>query len=53
MTIKDDRGNDVIAVRPIMALTLANDFRLTGGALAARFRSDLRARLKDWEAERY
>ncbi|MBD0329148.1 MAG: 2-oxo acid dehydrogenase subunit E2 [Thermoleophilia bacterium] len=46
--VEDEHGNDVIAVRPIMNLTLTYDHRLVDGALAGRFLRDLRARLEGW-----
>ena len=51
--IQDDRGADVIAIRPIMNLTLTYDHRLVDGALAGRFLRDLRERLETWGEERY
>ncbi|MEX0673290.1 MAG: dihydrolipoamide acetyltransferase family protein, partial [Gaiellaceae bacterium] len=51
--VQDDLGQDVIAIRPIMNLTLTYDHRLVDGALAGRFLRDLRERLQTWEAERY
>jgi pyruvate dehydrogenase E2 component (dihydrolipoyllysine-residue acetyltransferase) len=51
--IQDSRGADVIAVRPIMNLTLTYDHRLVDGALAGRFLRDLRERLETWPEERY
>ncbi len=51
--IQDDRGADVIAIRPIMNLTLTYDHRLVDGALAGRFLRDLRHRLETWGEERY
>jgi pyruvate dehydrogenase E2 component (dihydrolipoamide acetyltransferase) len=47
--IQDDRGEDVIAIRPIMNLTLTYDHRLVDGALAGRFLRDLRERLESWD----
>ena len=41
-------GEDVIAVRPIMNLTLTYDHRLVDGALAGRFLPDVRQRLESW-----
>jgi pyruvate dehydrogenase E2 component (dihydrolipoyllysine-residue acetyltransferase) len=51
--ISDDRGGDVIAIRPIMNLTLTYDHRLVDGALAGRFLHDLRERLETWEESNY
>ena len=50
--IQDARGADVIAVRPIMNLTLTYDHRLVDGALAGRFLRDLREKLETWPEER-
>jgi 2-oxoglutarate dehydrogenase E2 component (dihydrolipoamide succinyltransferase) len=51
--IQDDRGEDVIAIRPIMNLTLTYDHRLVDGALAGRFLRDLRERLETWSEDNY
>jgi 2-oxoglutarate dehydrogenase E2 component (dihydrolipoamide succinyltransferase) len=51
--IQDDRGGDVIAIRPIMNLTLTYDHRLVDGALAGRFLRDLRQRLETWDEDAY
>jgi 2-oxoglutarate dehydrogenase E2 component (dihydrolipoamide succinyltransferase) len=50
--VQDEHGQDVIAIRPIMNLTLTYDHRLVDGALAGRFLRDLRAKLEGWELER-
>jgi 2-oxoglutarate dehydrogenase E2 component (dihydrolipoamide succinyltransferase) len=46
--VQDDRGQDVIAIRPMMNLTLTYDHRLVDGALAGRFLRDLRDKLESW-----
>jgi 2-oxoglutarate dehydrogenase E2 component (dihydrolipoamide succinyltransferase) len=51
--IQDDRGGDVIAIRPIMNLTLTYDHRLVDGALAGRFLRDMRQRLEGWDESAY
>ncbi len=51
--IQDTRGADVIAVRPIMNVTLTYDHRLVDGALAGRFLRDLREKLETWPEEKY
>jgi 2-oxoglutarate dehydrogenase E2 component (dihydrolipoamide succinyltransferase) len=51
--IQDSRGADVIAIRPIMNLTLTYDHRLVDGALAGRFLRDVRERLETWGEENY
>ena len=50
--IQDELGQDVIAIRPIMNLTLTYDHRLVDGALAGRFLRDLRERLESWDESR-
>jgi pyruvate dehydrogenase E2 component (dihydrolipoyllysine-residue acetyltransferase) len=47
--VQDALGEDVIAIRPIMNLTLTYDHRLVDGALAGRFLRDLRERLQSWD----
>jgi pyruvate dehydrogenase E2 component (dihydrolipoamide acetyltransferase) len=51
--VQDDRGQDVIAIRPIMNLTLTYDHRLIDGALAGRFLRDLRQKLESWGESDY
>jgi pyruvate dehydrogenase E2 component (dihydrolipoamide acetyltransferase) len=51
--VEDEMGQDVIAVRPIMNLTLTYDHRLVDGALAGRFLRDLRERLETWDESAY
>jgi 2-oxoglutarate dehydrogenase E2 component (dihydrolipoamide succinyltransferase) len=51
--IQDDLGEDVIAIRPIMNLTLTYDHRLVDGALAGRFLRDLRHKLETWDEATY
>jgi pyruvate dehydrogenase E2 component (dihydrolipoyllysine-residue acetyltransferase) len=51
--VQDDMGEDVIAIRPIMNLTLTYDHRLVDGALAGRFLRDLRAKLESWDESAY
>jgi 2-oxoglutarate dehydrogenase E2 component (dihydrolipoamide succinyltransferase) len=51
--IQDELGNDVIAIRPIMNVTLTYDHRLVDGALAGRFLRDLRERLETWDEAAY
>jgi 2-oxoglutarate dehydrogenase E2 component (dihydrolipoamide succinyltransferase) len=48
--VQDEHGQDVIAIRPIMNLTLTYDHRLVDGALAGRFLQSLREKLENWEA---
>jgi pyruvate dehydrogenase E2 component (dihydrolipoamide acetyltransferase) len=51
--VQDEMGQDVIAIRPIMNLTLTYDHRLVDGALAGRFLRDLRQRLESWDEAAY
>jgi pyruvate/2-oxoglutarate dehydrogenase complex dihydrolipoamide acyltransferase (E2) component len=51
--VQDERGEDVIAIRPIMNLTLTYDHRLIDGALAGRFLHDLREKLQSWDESAY
>jgi pyruvate dehydrogenase E2 component (dihydrolipoyllysine-residue acetyltransferase) len=51
--VQDDLGEDVIAIRPIMNLTLTYDHRLVDGALAGRFLRDLREKLENWDESAY
>jgi 2-oxoglutarate dehydrogenase E2 component (dihydrolipoamide succinyltransferase) len=48
---QDELGKDVIAIRPIMNITLTYDHRLVDGAYAGRVLRDLRERLESWESE--
>jgi pyruvate dehydrogenase E2 component (dihydrolipoyllysine-residue acetyltransferase) len=47
--VQDEFGEDVIAIRSIMNITLTYDHRLVDGALAGRFLRDLRQRLESWD----
>ncbi len=47
--VPDELGHDVIAIRPLMNLTLTYDHRLVDGAYSGGFLRDLRARLEGWE----
>jgi pyruvate dehydrogenase E2 component (dihydrolipoamide acetyltransferase) len=51
--VQDELGNDVIAIRPIMNLTLTYDHRLVDGAYAGMFLRDLRTRLETWDEAAY
>ena len=51
--VQDEFGDDVIAIRSIMNLTLTYDHRLVDGALAGRFLRDLRKRLETWGESDY
>jgi 2-oxoglutarate dehydrogenase dihydrolipoamide succinyltransferase (E2 component) len=47
--VQDELGGDVIAIRPLMNLTLTYDHRLVDGAYAGGFLRDLRERLETWD----
>jgi 2-oxoglutarate dehydrogenase E2 component (dihydrolipoamide succinyltransferase) len=49
--VQDSLGKDVIAIRPMMNITLTYDHRLVDGAYAGRFLRELRERLENWEGE--
>jgi 2-oxoglutarate dehydrogenase E2 component (dihydrolipoamide succinyltransferase) len=50
--VQGQNGEDAIAIRSIMNLTLTYDHRLVDGALAGRFLRDLRDRLEGWDDSR-
>jgi 2-oxoglutarate dehydrogenase E2 component (dihydrolipoamide succinyltransferase) len=49
--VTDENGNDAIAIRPVMNITLTYDHRLVDGAYAGRFLRDLRELLEAWEGD--
>jgi 2-oxoglutarate dehydrogenase E2 component (dihydrolipoamide succinyltransferase) len=51
--VQDELGGDVIAIRPIMNLTLTYDHRLVDGAYAGMFLQELRQRLETWDEAAY
>ncbi|HEY3071050.1 MAG TPA: 2-oxoglutarate dehydrogenase, E2 component, dihydrolipoamide succinyltransferase [Gaiellaceae bacterium] len=51
--VQDELGDDVIAIRSIMNLTLTYDHRLVDGAYAGRFLRDLRQKLESWGESDY
>jgi 2-oxoglutarate dehydrogenase E2 component (dihydrolipoamide succinyltransferase) len=51
--VQDELGQDVIAIRPLMNLTLTYDHRLVDGAYASQFLHDLRERLQTWGESSY
>ncbi len=51
VVVEDELGQDVIAIRPMMNITLTYDHRLVDGAYAGRFLRDLRERLESWEGD--
>jgi pyruvate/2-oxoglutarate dehydrogenase complex dihydrolipoamide acyltransferase (E2) component len=51
--VQDELGGDVIAIRPLMNLTLTYDHRLVDGAYAGMFLRDLRDKLESWDEAAY
>jgi pyruvate dehydrogenase E2 component (dihydrolipoamide acetyltransferase) len=51
--VTGENGEDAIAIRSIMNVTLTYDHRLVDGALAGRFLHDLRERLQSWDEAAY
>jgi pyruvate dehydrogenase E2 component (dihydrolipoamide acetyltransferase) len=51
--VQDELGGDVIAIRPLMNLTLTYDHRLVDGAYAGMYLRDLRDRLESWDEAAY
>jgi 2-oxoglutarate dehydrogenase E2 component (dihydrolipoamide succinyltransferase) len=51
--IQDELGNDVIAIRPLMNVTLTYDHRLVDGAYAGMYLRDLRDKLASWDEAAY
>ena len=51
--VQDELGQDVIAIRPIMNITLTYDHRLVDGAYAGRFLQELRQNLETWDEAAY
>jgi 2-oxoglutarate dehydrogenase E2 component (dihydrolipoamide succinyltransferase) len=51
--VQDEMGEDVIAIRSIMNLTLTYDHRIVDGALAGRVLRDVRERLQAWGESDY
>jgi pyruvate dehydrogenase E2 component (dihydrolipoamide acetyltransferase) len=49
--VQDELGNDVIAIRPMMNITLTYDHRLVDGAYSGQFLRDLREQLESWEEQ--
>jgi 2-oxoglutarate dehydrogenase E2 component (dihydrolipoamide succinyltransferase) len=49
--VQDAMGKDVIAIRPMMNITLTYDHRLVDGAYAGRFLKELRERLEAWDGD--
>ena len=51
--VQDELGGDVIAIRPVMNLTLTYDHRLVDGAYAGMCIRDIRDRLESWDEAAY
>jgi 2-oxoglutarate dehydrogenase E2 component (dihydrolipoamide succinyltransferase) len=51
--ITDDAGNDAIAIRPMMNITLTYDHRIVDGAYGAQFLKELRDKLESWDEGAY
>jgi len=51
--VQDELGSDVIAIRPLMNLTLTYDHRLVDGAYAGMCLRDIRERLESWDEAAY
>ena len=51
--VQDELGGDVIAIRPLMNVTLTYDHRLVDGAYAGMFLRDLRDKLEGWDEAAY
>jgi pyruvate dehydrogenase E2 component (dihydrolipoamide acetyltransferase) len=49
--VQDDLGQDVVAIRPLMNITLTYDHRLVDGAYSGGFLRDLRERLEGWDTD--
>ena len=49
--VQDELGQDVIAIRPMMNITLTYDHRLVDGAYSGGFLRALRERLESWDTE--
>jgi len=47
VVVSDQFGNDTIAIRDMMYISLTYDHRLIDGAVAARFLSAIKARLEE------
>jgi pyruvate dehydrogenase E2 component (dihydrolipoamide acetyltransferase) len=49
VVVADDLGNDSIAIRQMMFMTVTYDHRLIDGAYAAQFGRDVKQRLEGWD----
>jgi len=53
VVVADERGEDTIAIRPMMNLCLSYDHRLVDGAYAAPFMRDVKTNLEIWDESSY
>ena len=53
VVVADERGEDTIAIRPMMNLCLSYDHRLVDGAYAAPFMRDVKTNLETWDESSY
>jgi 2-oxoglutarate dehydrogenase E2 component (dihydrolipoamide succinyltransferase) len=49
VVIPDEFGDDALAIRSMMYMTVTYDHRLVDGAYAAQFGRDIKDRLESWE----
>jgi 2-oxoglutarate dehydrogenase E2 component (dihydrolipoamide succinyltransferase) len=49
--VTDDDGNDSIAIRPLVHLTLGYDHRIIDGAVADQFMAQVKKTLENWNEE--
>ncbi|MGH9503662.1 MAG: 2-oxoglutarate dehydrogenase, E2 component, dihydrolipoamide succinyltransferase [Terriglobales bacterium] len=51
VVVTDDDGNDSIAIRPLVHLTLGYDHRIIDGAVADQFMAQVKKTLENWNEE--
>ena len=51
MVVTDEDGNDSIAIRSVVHLTLGYDHRLIDGAVADQFMAQFKKTLENWSEE--
>jgi len=49
--VTDDNGNDSIAIRSLVHLTLGYDHRIIDGAVADQFMAEVKKALENWSEE--
>ena len=49
--VTDDSGNDSIAIRSLVHLTLGYDHRIIDGAVADQFMAEVKKALENWSEE--